>query len=72
MYEKIKAAQVKYQMDVGVALGKFYLTRLDIIGPAFANCHILVAKIKEAFNPDSIASPTKIVDISAMKEKGEL
>jgi hypothetical protein len=33
MYEKIKAAQVKYKMDVGVALGKFYLTRLVLSSP---------------------------------------
>jgi hypothetical protein len=72
MYEKIKAVQVKYQMDVGVASGKFYLTRMDIIGPAFANCHILIARIKEAFDPQNIANPTRVVDISAMKKKGEL
>jgi hypothetical protein len=72
MYEKIKAAQVKAQMDYGVASGKFYLTRMDIIGPAFNNCHILIAKIKEAFDPYNIANPTRVVDISAMKKKGEI
>jgi len=29
-------------------------------------------QIKEAVNPDNIANPTKIEDISAMKKKGEL
>jgi hypothetical protein len=71
-FEKIKNVQVKAQMDYGVASGKFYLTRMDVIGPAFSNCHILIGKIKEAFDPNNVANPTRVVDIELMKKKGEL
>jgi hypothetical protein len=70
--EKIKAVQVKYQMEKGVASGKFYLTRMDVIGPAFANCHIIIGKIKEALDPNNLANPTRVIDMKIMKERGEI
>jgi FAD/FMN-containing dehydrogenase len=39
-------------------------------GPAFANFHLILAKIKEALDPSNVANPTRIIDMEAM-EKAE-
>jgi len=40
---------------------------LNIVGPHFANIHILLAKIKKALDPSNIANPTRLVDMEAME-----
>ena len=37
------------------------------IGAAFANIHLLVAKIKKALDPNNIANPTRFINMEAME-----
>ena len=39
-------------------------------GPAFANFHLILAKIKKALDPNNVANPTRLIDMEAM-EKAE-
>ena len=65
---KIKKELIQHSKDAQVASGKFYLGPLNDIGSAFADCHIMLGRIKEAFDPDNIANPTRIVDMKRLKE----
>jgi len=38
------------------------------IGPAFGNFHRLLADIKEGFDPNNIANPTRMIDMDKVKE----
>lgn len=40
------------------------------IGPAFANFHLILAKIKKGLDPYNVANPTRMIDMEAM-EKAE-
>jgi hypothetical protein len=37
-------------------------------GPAFANFHLILAKIKKALDPNNVANPTRLIDMEAMEE----
>ena len=69
---KIKQAQIEYQMKESVASGKFYLAKMNVIGPAFSNCHLLLAKLKKAFDPDNLANPTRVIDMDELEKERDL
>jgi hypothetical protein len=37
------------------------------IGPAFANFHLILAKIKGALDPINVANPTRLIDMEKME-----
>ena len=39
------------------------VTPADRTGPAFANFHLIVAKIKKALDPNNVANPTRLIDM---------
>ena len=38
-----------------------------MVGPAFANYHILLAKIKKALDPNNVANPTRLINMEKME-----
>ena len=38
----------------------------NLVGPGFANIQLITAQIKKAFDPNSIANPTRFIDMEAM------
>jgi len=40
----------------------------NVVGPAFANFHLLIAGIKNALDPNNVANPTRLIDMEAMKK----
>ncbi|MFC1860797.1 FAD-binding oxidoreductase [Chloroflexota bacterium] len=66
---KIKQAQIEYQMKESVASGKFYFTKMNVLGPAFSNCHIMLAKLKHALDPNNLANPTRVIDMDEMEKE---
>ena len=40
------------------------------IGPAYANYHLILYKIKKALDPKNVGNPTRLINIAAM-EKSE-
>jgi len=45
----------------------------NITGPLFGDAHLLLARLKKAFDPNNIANPTRLIDMEAMAktEEGE-
>ena len=42
------------------------------VGPAYANYHLVLAKIKKGLDPNNVANPTRLIDIERMeKEKNK-
>jgi len=40
--------------------------RTHVVGPAFANFHLLLAGIKARLDPNNIANPTRLIDMDKM------
>ena len=44
--------------------------RYDVIvvgaGPAFANFHLILARIKQALDPQNIGNPTRLIDMERL------
>ena len=38
------------------------------VGPAFANYHLILGKVKEALDPSNVANPTRVIDMEAMEK----
>ena len=45
------------------------MATLNITGRDFANVHLIVAKIKDAIDPNNVANPTRLIDMEKFKEK---
>ncbi|MFC1969167.1 FAD-binding oxidoreductase [Chloroflexota bacterium] len=43
----------------------------NIVGSSFTNIHRITAELKRALDPNSIANPTRFIDMEAMKELGK-
>jgi len=63
--EVVVRAAEEQAVNVHAGLG-----RPHVIGPAFANFHIPLAKIKKALDPNNVANPTRLINMEAM-EKAE-
>ncbi len=44
------------------------LTAANRVGPAFANFHQILGKIKKAFDPHNVANPTRFIDMEKMEK----
>jgi len=42
---------------------------LNVVGSAFANIHLLLAKIKKQLDPNNVANPTRLIDMKTMEEE---
>jgi hypothetical protein len=40
----------------------------NVIGPAFANIHLMIAKIKKGLDPNNVANPTRLIDMEKMEK----
>jgi len=43
----------------------------NIVGPAFANYHLLTAGIKKALDPNNVSNPTRFIDMLALEGDGK-
>jgi len=41
------------------------------VGPYFANVHLLLARLKQALDPNNIANPTRLVDMKKLEQAAE-
>ena len=39
----------------------------NVIGPAFADIHQIVARIKKSLDPNNVANPTRLIDMEKME-----
>jgi len=44
------------------------MASLSMIGPDFANIHLIVAKIKKALDPNNVANPTRLINMEKMEK----
>ena len=56
---------VKEQVASGLVSG----APANVTGPAFANFHLILAKIKSTLDPNNVANPTRIIDMDKMKKQ---
>ena len=52
----------------GQAAGFIITGAAHRIGPAFANYHLILARIKRALDPENIANPTRLIDMERMEK----
>ena len=43
----------------------------DRTGAAFANIHLLVARVKRALDPNNVANPTRLINMEKMEPAGK-
>ncbi|MFC2032014.1 FAD-binding oxidoreductase [Chloroflexota bacterium] len=54
--------------QIGATDATLNITPLNRTGPAFANVHQLVAKIKKAIDPNNVANPTRLIDMEKLEK----
>jgi len=56
--------------DIENQVTEFLVSALpaNMTGPAFANFHLIVAKVKKALDPSNVANPTRLIDMEAMEK----
>jgi len=67
---KSAAAQIAREMEEGAVQYTSGIAPANRIGPAYANFHLILYKIKKALDPKNVANPTRLINIAAM-EKAE-
>jgi len=62
---------IKKNIQQGITSHAISAVAYNFTGKAFANVHLIVAKIKRTLDPNNIANPSRLIDIEAMeKTKG--
>jgi len=54
--------------EVKVPDANVNIAPLNRFGPAFANVHLIVAKIKKAIDPNNVANPRRLIDMEKMEK----
>ena len=62
---------IKKNMQQGITTHGLSATPYNFTGAAFANVHLIVAKIKRSLDPNNIANPRRLVDMEAVEKTKE-
>ena len=59
---------IKKNIQQGITSHAISAVAYNFTGKAFANVHLIVAKIKLTLDPNNIANPSRLIDIEAMEK----
>jgi hypothetical protein len=62
---------IKKNVQQGITTHGLSATPYNFTGAAFANVHLIVAKIKRSLDPNNIANPRRLVDMEAVEKTKE-
>ena len=65
---KSASDQIAYEMEYGAVQYTSGIAPANRIGPAYANFHLILYKIKKALDPKNIANPTRLINMAAMEK----
>ena len=65
---KSAGEQIAREMAEGAVQYTSGIAPANRVGPAYANFHLILYKIKKALDPKNVANPTRLINISAMEQ----